>query len=189
MATTISTIFNKTLFQRLLDSKKSNQWLFNKTINDNSGESINRVFDINPNIFYSPFELIIDYDITGLTQPKATVAFFCCRDNQNSSSVHVFSNNKQIAFDIASNGNNSRINTGKYIDRSPKATLRFLYNNGVISFYFNDTLFNTYDNSAHKLTTGLSNKCSVGMSYTSSTGSMTNAINGYVNVKIKELKE
>lgn len=190
MATAIINIpIGKSLFERLLNSKKNNNWLFNKTINDNTGESTNRIFDINPSIFYSPFEIIIDYDITGLIQAKSTIAFFCCRNTQesNNPSIHVFSANKQIAIDMSCNGSSDRITTGKYIDNYPKATLRFLYNNGIISFYINDKLINTYDNSSHKITSGLSNKCSVGMSYTTLTNTMSNPIKGYVNVKIKKL--
>ena len=43
--------------------------------------------------------------------------------------------------------------------------------------------------STHKITEGLSKKCSVGQSYTEIGNLIANGINGTVNVKIKELKE
>ena len=48
MATTITSIFNKTLFQRLLDNRKSNNTeviYFDKTTSIN-GESNNKIFDV-----------------------------------------------------------------------------------------------------------------------------------------------
>ena len=77
MATTISPIFNKTLFQRLLNSRKLNTEIiyFDKTTTEN-GESLNKIFDVDDTIFYKPFEIEVNYDITNKPQPKNTIAFF-----------------------------------------------------------------------------------------------------------------
>ena len=64
--TIINSPLGKSLFQRLLISRKSNITeviYFDKTTTEN-GESNNKIFDINPTIFYKPFEIEINYDIT-----------------------------------------------------------------------------------------------------------------------------
>ena len=190
MATTIKSIFNKSLFQRLLDSRKSNSELiyFDKTTTGN-GESNSKIFDIDPTIFYKPFEIEVNYDITNQTQSKNTIAFFCCRKEQsgNQPSIHIFCTNKLLNFDLSSKGSSDRINTNFVI--KDKGVIKVQYNEGIIKFYYNDKLKNTFDKSTNKLMGGLSNKCAIGQSYATNTGSLANGINGTVNVKIKELKE
>ena len=186
MATTISTIFNKTLFQRLLDSKKSNteKIYFNKTTTQ-KGESHSKIFDIDPTIFYKPFELEINYDITGQTQTKNTIGFFCCRYVGGETSLHVFAINKELSIDMSSIGSSDRINTN--LSLKAKGKINIKYNEGKIQVYYDDKLFNNYDLSSNKITNGLPNKCAVGQSYSERTNSMANGINGTVNVKIKKL--
>ena len=190
MATTIDSIFNKTLFQRLLNSRKSNTEViyFDKTTKEN-GESNSKVFDIDATIFYKPFEIEINYDITNQTQAKNTIAFFCCRKNQNNNnpSVHIFAINKILNIDMSNIGSSNRITTNVRINDKGKINIK--YNEGIIKLYFDDVINNAYDLSTHKLTSNLSNKCSVGQSYSTVTGNLANGINGTVNVIIKELKE
>ena len=190
MATTISPIFNKTLFQRLLNSRKLNTEIiyFDKTTTEN-GESLNKIFDVDDTIFYKPFEIEVNYDITNKPQPKNTIAFFCCRKENKDGvpTIHIFSVNKVITIDMANNGSVNRINTG--LTLKDKGKINIQYNEGIIKIYYNDILNNTYDLSAYKITSNLSNKCSVGQSYTTNLGSMANGVNGTVNVKIKKLKE
>ena len=190
MARAINSIFNKTLFQRLLNSRKSNNTeviYFDKTTTE-KGESPSKIFDIDDTIFYKPFEIEINYDITNQTQPKNTIAFFCCRKDQTAiqPSVHIFCTNKLLNFDLSSIGSSDRINTNFAI--KDKGVIKVQYIEGIIKFYYNDKLINTFDKSTNKLTGNLPNKCSIGQSYATNTGSMANGVNGTVNVKIKELK-
>ena len=156
---------------------------FDKTTTGN-GETIGKTFDIDPTIFYKPFEIEINYDITGKTQ-KPTFAFFCCRYVGGENSVHVFAINKVLNFDMSSIGSSDRISTG--ITLKDKGKINIQYNGGIIKFYYNDVLKDTYNKSNHKLTSGLPNKCAVGQSYSVRTAEMANSINGTVNVKIKKL--
>ena len=188
--TIIKSPLGKTLFQRLLNSRKSNTEIiyFDKTTTGN-GESNNKIFDIDDTIFYKPFEIEINYDISNHTQSKNTIGFFCCRkeNKDNVPTVHVFAINKVINIDMSNNGSKNRINTGVTIKDKGKINIK--YNEGIIKLYYNDVFKNTYDLSANKITEGLSKKCSVGMSYTQVGGILANGIFGTVNVKIKELKE
>ena len=191
MATTIINLpLGKTLFQRLLNSKKSKNAeiiYFDKTTTEN-WESNNKIFDIDETIFYKPFEIEINYDITGKSQ-KQTFAFFCCRkvSANGKPSIHVFSINEKLTLDMSSVGGTKRINTGLILSDTGKINIK--YNEGNIQVYFDDKLKNTYDLSDYKLTSGLPSKCGVGQSFTENNNSLANGINGTVNVKIKELKE
>ena len=187
MATTIVSIFNKTLFQRLLDSRKLNteKIYFDKTTT-RSDETIGKTFDIDPTIFYKPFEIEINYDITGKPQ-KPTFAFFCCRYVGGEPSVHIFAINKVLNFDMSSIGSSDRINTN--LTLKDKGKINIQYNRGNIMLFYNNELRNNFYLTKNKLTTGLPNKCAVGQSYSVRGAEMNNSINGTVNVKIKELKE
>ena len=112
MATTINCIFNKTLFQRLLNSKKSGNTeviYFDKTTTEN-GESVNKIFEIDPSIFYKPFEIEINYDVTN-KQQKNYFALFCCRKNQNGGTpaIHIFSKYRKLNIDMSMKAVNNRL--------------------------------------------------------------------------------
>ena len=92
-----------------------------------------------------------------------------------------------LNFDISTIGSNDRIDTG--ITLKDKGKINIQYNGGNIMLFYNNELRNNFYLTAHKLTTGLPNKCSVGQSYSVRGAEMANSINGTVNVKIKELKE
>ena len=191
MATTINTIFNKTLFQRLLDSRKSNNTeviYFNKTTTVN-GESNNKIFDVDDTIFYKPFEIEINYDITNQTQSKNTIGFFCCRKENKDGvpTIHVFSVNKKLCIDMCNDGSTQR--KSDIFSLNDKGKINIQYNEGIIKIYYDDVFKINYDLSAYKINEGLSKKCSVGQSYSELGGLMANGIKGTVNVKIKELKE
>lgn len=183
----IDTLFGKSLFERLLINKSGNREkiYFDKTTT-RSDETIGKTFDIDPTIFYKPFEIEIIYDITGKTQ-KQTFAFFCCRYVGGEPSVHVFAMNKVLNFDISSIGSSDRINTG--ITLKDKGKINIQYNGGNIMLFYNNELRNNFYLIKNKLINGLPNKCAVGQSYSVRGGEMANSINGTVNVKIKELKE
>lgn len=188
MATTISPIFNKTLFQRLLDSRKLNNTeiiYFDKTTTGN-GESTNKIFAIDPTIFYKPFKLEINYDVTNKEQ-KNYFALFCCRKTQNGGTpaIHIFSKNRKLNIDISMKAVTQRLED--VVDVKDKGKINIKYNGGLIQLYYDDKLINNYDLSAYKLTSGLSNKCSVGMSFEANNNGMSNGTNGTVNVKIKKL--
>ena len=187
--TIINTPIGKSLFERLLINKSGNREIiyFDKTTTEN-GNTQNKIFDIDPTIFYKPFEIEINYDITNQAQPKNTIAFFCCRNNSESGypSIHIFAINKELNIDMSNKGAGDRKNTRLTLNDKGKINIK--YNNGIINFYYNDVPKNTYDISTNKLTTGLSNKCSVGQSYTTNLRTMANGVNGTVNVKIKELQ-
>lgn len=190
METTISPIFNKTLFERLLNSKKSNNTeviYFDKTTTGNK-ETIDKVFVIDDTIFYKPFEIEINYDITNKPQ-KDLFAFFCCRkaNNNNYPSIHIFSKLRKLNIDISKNGAMNRLENVS--DVKDKGKINIKCNYGLIQLYYDDKLINNYNLSAYKITSGLPKKCSVGQSYEEVNGNIYNGINGTVNVKIKELKE
>ena len=185
--TIIKSPLGKTLFQRLLDSRKLNteKIYFDKTTT-RSDVIIGKTFDIDPTIFYKPFEIEINYDITGKTQ-KQTFAFFCCRYVGDEPSVHIFAMNKVLNFDMSSIGSSDRINTG--ITLKDKGKINIQYNGGNIMLFYNNELKNNFYLTTHKITNGLPNKCAVGQSYSVRSDEMSNDIDGTVNVKIKELKE
>ena len=186
----IYTLLGKSLFERLIINKSANREViyFNKTTTVN-GESNNKIFDVDDTIFYKPFEIEINYDITNQTQSKNTIGFFCCRKENKDGvpTIHVFSVNKKLCIDMCNDGSTQR--KSDIFSLNDKGKIIIQYNEGIIKLYYNEVFRNTYDLSNYKITGGLPAKCSVGMSYTSANGVMANGINGTVNVKIKELKE
>ena len=159
---------------------------FNKTTTGD-GVSNNKVFDIDDKIFYKPFEIEINYDVTNKEQ-KNYFALFCCRKTQSGGTpaIHIFSKNRKLNIDMSMNSMNKRL--VDVLDVKDKGKINIKYNDGLIQLYYDDKLINNYDLTAYKLTSGLPKKCSVGMSLETNNYNMSNGTNGTVNVKIKKLK-
>ena len=178
----------KTLFYKLLIKNRNKKYIFNES-SSIYGESQKKIFDINPTIFYKPFEIEIDYDINVYqSNPVAPIGLFCCRNTNesNTPSIHIMASNQKLNIDMSAIGSSDRI-TGA-IPLNSKGVIKIQYNEGIIKVYLDDVLKATFDKSAHKLTSGLSNKCALGQSYTTSTDTMANGLRGNIKVKIVTLK-
>ena len=178
----------KTLFYKLLIKNRNRKYIFNES-SSIYGESQKKIFDINPVIFYKPFEIEIDYDINIYqSNPVDLIGLFCCRNSidSNTPSIHIFASSQKLTIDMSDIGLSDRIKGA--IPINAKGIIKIQYNEGIIKIYLDDVLKATFDKSAHKLKSGLPNKCAIGQSYTVNTDTMTNGLRGNIKVKIQPLE-
>ena len=162
----IYTLLGKSLFERLIINKSANREViyFDKTTTKKKKKK-NKKKDIKPTIFYKPFEIEINYDITNQTQLKNTFAFFCCRKENKDGvpTIHVFSVNKKLCIDMCNDGSTQR--KSDIFSLNDKGKINIQYNEGIIKIYYDDVFKINYDLSAYKINEGLSKKCCVWQSY------------------------